>query len=156
MNYSCPENTAEAAYTIQAQTPGASTGGGTYGAAQSVSLSSATSGVSLRYTTDGSEPTESSPLYVSALNIDTATTLMAKAFKTDLVESATMMAVYTMSFGTLSAPVMSPTPPGVHESSVEVTLSGPALATLYYTTDGSEPTTSSSVYTAPFTLTVTF
>ncbi|MGH9335952.1 MAG: chitobiase/beta-hexosaminidase C-terminal domain-containing protein, partial [Vicinamibacteria bacterium] len=79
-------------------------------------------------------------------------TLRAKAFKTDWVESSTTTAVYTMSFGALTAPVMTPTPPGTHLSSVEVTLSGPGIATLRYTTDGSEPTGISTAYTAPLTL----
>jgi hypothetical protein len=150
-----PSNVTEAAYTIQAQTPQASPVAGTYGTAQSVTLSTATSGASLRYTTDGSEPTGASTLYTGAINVDTSTTLRAKAFKTDWVDSATMTSVYTMSFGTLTAPVMSPTPPTTQESSVEVTLSGPGIAALYYTTDDSEPTTSSTLYVAPFTLTET-
>ncbi len=150
-----PSNTASAAYTIKAQAPQMSPGGGTYGTAQSVTLSTATSGASIRYTTDGSEPNGSSTLYSGALNIGTSTTLRAKAFKTDWVDSNTTTAVYTMSFGTLTAPVMSPTPPGTHLSSVTVTLTGPGIATLRYTTDGTEPTGTSTIYTAPLTLTTT-
>jgi alpha-tubulin suppressor-like RCC1 family protein len=150
-----PSNTTEAAYTIQVVAPQMSPAGGTYGTAQSVSLSTTTSGASIRYTTDGSDPTGSSALYSSALNIDTSTTLRAKAFKTNWVDSSTTTAVYTMSFGTLTAPVFTPTPPDTHESSVEVTIEGPGIATLRYTTDGSDPTGSSTIYTAPLTFTTT-
>jgi alpha-tubulin suppressor-like RCC1 family protein len=150
-----PSNTNEAAYTIKAQAPQMSPGGGTYGTAQSVTLSTSTSGASIRYTTDGSEPTGSSTLYTGAINVGTSTTLRAKAFKTDWVESNNATAIYTMSFGTLTAPVMSPTPPGTHLGSIEVTLTGPGIATLRYTTDETEPTGTSTVYTAPLTLTAT-
>jgi alpha-tubulin suppressor-like RCC1 family protein len=150
-----PSNTTAAAYTIQVQAPQMSPGGGTYGTAQSVSLSTAASGASIRYTTDGSEPTGSSTLYSSAINVATSTTLRAKAFKTNWLDSSTATAVYTMSFGTLSAPAFTPTPPDTHESSVEVTIQGPSGATLRYTTDGSEPTGASAVYTSPLTFTTT-
>ena len=150
-----PSNPNAAAYTIKAEAPQMSPGGGTYGTAQSATLSTATSGASIRYTTDGSEPSGSSTLYTGAINVGTSTTLRAKAFKTDLVDSNPTTAVYTMSFGTLTAPVMTPTPPGTHLSSVEVTLEGPGIATLRYTTNGSDPTGSSTVYTAPLTLTAT-
>ena len=150
-----PSNTTEAAYTIQVVAPQMSPGGGTYGTGQSVSLSTTTSGASIRYTTDGSEPTESSTLYSSTLNVDTSMTLRAKAFKTNWVDSSTTTAVYTMSFGSLTAPVFTPTPPDTHESSVEVTIEGPGIATLRYTTDGSDPTGASAVYTSPLTFTTT-
>jgi len=107
-----PSNTAAAAYTIQAHAPQMSPVGGTYGTAQSVTLTSATSGAAIRYTTEGSEPSGSSTLYSSPVSVATSLSLRAKAFKTDLVDSATTTQVYTMSLGTLSAPVFSPTPPG--------------------------------------------
>jgi hypothetical protein len=50
------------------------------------------------------------------------------------------------------APVISP-PGGTYPGSVTVTLSTPALGTqLYYTTDGSQPTTNSTLYAVPFNL----
>ncbi len=150
-----PSNTNAVAYTIKAHAPQMSPGGGTYGTAQSVSLSTTTSGASIRYTTDGSEPNGGSTLYTGAINIATSTTLRAKAFKTDLVDSSATTAVYTMSFGTLTAPVMTPTPPGTHLSSVAVTMEAAGIATIRYTTNGSEPTGTSTVYTSPVTLTTT-
>ena len=41
------------------------------------------------------------------------------------------------------------------DSSTEVTITGPEGATIYYTTDGSVPTESSSVYATALTITAT-
>jgi hypothetical protein len=46
--------------TPTASAPSFSPGGGTYSSAQSVSITTSTSGASIRYTTDGSTPTSSS------------------------------------------------------------------------------------------------
>ncbi len=54
---------------------------GTYYEPQSVSLSCATDGAVIRYTLDGSDPTESSPEYDSTFNIAETTTVKAKAWK---------------------------------------------------------------------------
>ena len=69
--------------------------GGTYTEAQSVTISCATEGATICYTTDGSEPTSNSTQYSVPLNINTTTTLKAKAFKSGYTESATATATYT-------------------------------------------------------------
>lgn len=46
-----------------------------------VSLASATPGVELRYTTDGSEPTATSPLYAAPFEITTSCLVQARAFR---------------------------------------------------------------------------
>ena len=51
----------------------------------------------------------------------------------------------------LSAPTFS-VPAGQYSSSQTVTISGPAGATIYYTTNGQAPTTSSAQYTGPITV----
>src|SRR5262249_24960941 len=60
-------------------------------------------------------------------------------------------ATYTMNFGTLATPTISPAA-GTYTDPLTITLSGPAGATIRYTTDGSTPTASSTAYSTPFTL----
>ena len=54
---------------------------------------------------------------------------------------------------TVAAPTISGTTP--FAETTQVTLSGPAEARVYYTTDGSTPTAESTLYTEPFTLSAT-
>src|SRR5205807_3706611 len=73
---------ASATYTIQQQqvaTPTFSPGGGTYTGSVTVSISEATSGATIHYTTDGSTPTTSSAVYTGALTFTQTTTLQAMA-----------------------------------------------------------------------------
>lgn len=53
----------------------------TYTVPQSVTITTETSGAEIRYTTDGSEPEESSTLYTKPLIISTDTVLKARAYK---------------------------------------------------------------------------
>ena len=63
--------------------------GGTYNAAQSVSISCATDGATIHYTTDGSDPTKSSASYSSPISVTTTgTTIKAKAFKAEMDASS--------------------------------------------------------------------
>jgi len=107
------------------------------------------------YTRDGTIPTTSSILWTElSLTIDTTTTITARGFRDGWTPSNPVSATFVMNFGTLAAPTMSPAP-GTFTSSVDVTLNGPTGAAIYYTTDGSPPTTSSILYTGPITLTST-
>jgi gliding motility-associated-like protein len=60
-----------------------STNAGFYASSQVVGISSSFPSSSIRYTTDGSEPLASSPLYSAALNISTTTIVRAKCFSSD-------------------------------------------------------------------------
>jgi hypothetical protein len=81
----------------QVAAPVFSPGGGPYGTAQMVSISSATSGASIRYTTDGSTPTETAgTIYSSPVSISVATTLKAIAFASGLTDSTVTSASYTI------------------------------------------------------------
>ena len=66
---------ASAAYTIlqQVATPAFSPPGGTYVGVATVTMSVATSGATIRYTTDGSTPTATSPAYTGPLSITQTT-----------------------------------------------------------------------------------
>lgn len=70
---------------------------GTYYEPQSVSISCATEGSTICYTTDGTEPNENSAQFTAGvpLNISETTTVKAKAYKSGYTESATATVTYT-------------------------------------------------------------
>jgi len=70
---------------------------GTYSSTQSVTISTATSGATIRYTNDGSTPTSSTgTVYSSAISVSATTTLKAIAYKSGLTDSAVVTAAYTI------------------------------------------------------------
>jgi hypothetical protein len=125
---------------------------GSYGSAQSVTISDTTAGASIYYTTDGTTPTTSSTLYGGPVAIAATTTLQAIAsdsFGSSSVTSGT----YTMT--PPAAPSFSPAP-GSYGSAQSVTISDTtAGASINYTTDGSTPTTSSTSYSGPVAIAAT-
>ena len=70
---------------------------GRYTEAQTVTISCATEGVAIYYTTDGSTPTASSTRYTSPITIEETTTLKAIAVSADGEESLVATANYTIS-----------------------------------------------------------
>ena len=77
------------------ETPTLSPASGTYLEAQTVTIACATEGATIRYTTDGTAPTENSTVYTEALNISTTTTVKAKAWKEGCEASGIAEATYT-------------------------------------------------------------
>lgn len=69
--------------------------GGTYTTPQIVTISCETSGSTIRYTTDGSEPTSGSAIFTAPINVQLNTTLKAKVFKSGWLESLSSAAKYT-------------------------------------------------------------
>ena len=118
-----------------------------------VTLSCETEGSEIRYTLDGSEPTESSRLYTGPFTIDDTTTVKAKAFKEDWFESETATATFTREWCTVDVPIIAPSGAEFENVSQTVSLSCPTDgATIYYTTDGSDPKVNGREYTKPFTI----
>ena len=91
-----------AAITV-VDTPAFSIPGGSFFSAQTVAITCATSGATIRYTIDGTDPTASSPVYVTPLNIASRTTLKAKAFKSGSTDSAIASALYEIGDWTTGA-----------------------------------------------------
>jgi gliding motility-associated-like protein len=65
-----------------ATTPNLSVGAGFYNSAQTITITTPDANVTIRYTLDGSEPTNGSVAYSGAINISATTVLRAKAFST--------------------------------------------------------------------------
>lgn len=78
----------------------------------------------------------------------TSTTEMAGTWE---VKNFVVSGVLSEPVETVNAPVASPAA-GTYTDEVEVTLTADEGCTIYYTVDGTTPTTSSARYTAPFTL----
>lgn len=118
-----------------------------------VSLSTETEGAEIHYTLDGSEPTENSKLYTGPFTIDDTTTIKAKAFKTDWFDSETATATFTREWYTVEAPVIEPTEAEFANVSQEVSIAcATEGATIYYTTDGTDPAENGLAYKRPFTI----
>ena len=89
---------AEAGGASEVATPVINPNGGSYYEPQTVSITCADADAVIRYTTDGTEPTESSTVYSQPFTVSTTTTIMAKAWKTNMTPSFTATA--TISFPT--------------------------------------------------------
>ena len=109
-------------------------------ATSKVSITSATEGSTIYYTTDGTTPTASSTEYSGPFSLSSATTLKAIAINSDYEPS-------TVTESALSQ-VATPTIQNNGSNAISITTTT-SDATIYYTTDGSDPTTSSTEYTDP-------
>ncbi|WP_238323112.1 beta-1,3-glucanase family protein [Gorillibacterium massiliense] len=85
-----------AAPSQQVATPTFTPAGGTYVSAQSVTITSATSGAAIKYTTDGSTPTSASSTYIGPISVTATTTIKAIATKSGFTDSAVATAAYVI------------------------------------------------------------
>ncbi len=135
----------------QAPAPVISPPGGTYSTAQQITLTDTLSGSTIYYTTDGSTPTTGSTVYKGAIQLSVNSTVQAIASATGYLQSPVASAVYTFNTQT-PTPQFSPAA-GTYTTAQTVTISDSASgAVVYYTTDGSTPTTSSTQYAGPITI----
>ncbi len=96
-----PSDVVEMIYTIELQqvaTPEFSVNEGTYNTPQSVTITSATQGAEIHYTTDGTDPDENSPVFSSTnpLAIENTTTVKAIAYKDGMDVSEIASVTYTI------------------------------------------------------------
>ena len=137
-----------------------------YAAPVSVSLSATDSGgsggVEIHYETNGSDPSIFSPLYVASFTVSATTTVKYRAW--DSAGNAEATNSQLIQINTPAPDTTAPTSTiacngaacgsGWYAPSVSVSLSASdpddAVAAIRYTTDGSDPTTSSTLYSGAF------
>jgi hypothetical protein len=140
--------------SVSSVTPVFSPVAGTYTSAQTVAISTTMPSATVFYTTNGSAPTTSSPVYSGPIAVATTETLKAIATATGYSTSAVSSAAYT-----ITLPAAAPTfsvAAGTYTSAQTVAISATMpSATIFYTTNGSAPTSSSPVYSGPITVSTT-
>ena len=133
--------------------------GGTFTSTQNIEISlnsQPTSGTTtIKYTTDGNDPTENSSLYTVPINIPLESTMTIKAITLNtLWDSSNISSEDYLVTGKVDTPSISPES-GTYYSSVNCTIdcSHPENSEIYYTVDGSNPVIGNSEtiqYSGPF------
>lgn len=147
------QNTANAEYNTLLLTYGPSTvrfdpEEGTYDYAVKLQMA-CDDGATIYYTTDGSQPTIYSNKYVLPIELGEGVfTVRAIAYRNDLYSGETSK-TYTIAFPAVPAPQFN-SMPGKYAANEDgrkiISVTVPEGCTVYYTTDGSAPTTDSSEY----------
>ena len=141
-------------YTIDTTSPTISSNinSGLYNTPQNIILTISEPGT-IYYTTDGTEPTTSSNIYTGPLTINTTTTLIYLAIDTAGNTSPLYTQTYTMD---TTQPQATPNiNSGVYNTNKTVELSMNENGTIYYTLNGTAPTSASSMYTGPISIKAT-
>jgi sugar lactone lactonase YvrE len=140
-------------YTLQASVPGFTPQPMTYSTPQKVSISDTTPGAVIYYTIDGSTPTATpAEQYTAALTVSATTMVRAIAVAPGYTQSPIASGNYTLQ---VAMPTFAPAP-GTYSAPQLVTIADSTTgAAIYYTTDGSYPSASSTPYKGPFTVSAT-
>ncbi|MCL2154500.1 MAG: chitobiase/beta-hexosaminidase C-terminal domain-containing protein, partial [Leptospirales bacterium] len=135
-----------------AATPEAIPGAGTYTGPQNITLFTTTAGAAIYYTLDGSEPSSTSTKYTGSITISALgiTTLKAIAIMSGMYDSLLLEAEYNIL--AVDKPEVN-VPEGEVPYGTTITLNTATTgAEIRYTLDGSDPNSSCTLYTSPFTL----
>ena len=138
--------TTTATYTLNAPTvPTADPETGAKFVGEQAVVLSASAGTVVYYTTDGSDPTVASSVYEGPITVTKTTTIKAIAVNADGTISEVFEGTYILN--KTETPVISPTDGSTFDTSLTVTISCEnPNASIYYTTDGSDPTDASTAY----------
>jgi len=145
-------NIMSSTYTITGTvvTPTASQQSGIVDYGSQVILNTTTNGATIRYTLDGSTPTETSLIYNSPIIITESLTLKAKAFKLGYTPSS--VSTYEYQVLVVEAPI-STLASGYYDYGTNLELyTTTENAEIRYTIDGSEPNENSLLYTNQITI----
>ena len=124
-------------------TANASPNSGLYNTTQNITLTMSEPGT-IYYTTNGTDPTITSPVYTTPLSISSTTTL--KYIASNLAGNLSPIYTQTYTIDTINPTASANTTGGFYNNTQNITLSMSEPGTIYYTTNGTDPTTSSSVY----------
>ncbi len=127
---------------------------GTYSSVETVTLSESVPGATIFYSLSGPESTSGFVPYTAPipLNRGGVETIQAYATETGYQGSPSVTATYHLNLPAAPAPVFSPAPgsyPGPQTVTIADSVDG---ATIYYTTNGSLPTTASPQYSGPISV----
>jgi transcription elongation GreA/GreB family factor len=132
-------------------TPAAQPGGGAVLPGTTVTLSTETAEAVIYYTIDGAAPGRNSARYENPIEINHALTIKAFAVKEGMEDSNVLEAAYTIRKA--ASPTATP-PEGEVDSGTTVTLATATEgATIYYTTNGDAPDSTSALYENPISIT---
>lgn len=137
-----------------AETPVFSPAAGTYSSGQNVTITSGTAGATIRYTTDGSTPSQTvGTVYTVPVSLSENTSLKAIAYLSGLQDSPVASGDYNIR---AANPAFSPSP-GIYSAAQNVTITcATAGAAIRYTTDGSTPSdTMGTVYSGAIPVSAT-
>lgn len=138
----------------QAATPAFTPPAGTYTSSVSVTLSSTTPESVIYYTLDGTTPTSNSTLYSTPIVLSATTTIKAVAYADGMDPSSIAIAAYTIQQpqSQVATPEFNPNG-GSFDNSVDVTITTDTPeAVIRFTLDGTNPTSTSTLYDGPITL----
>ena len=115
------------------------------GVSNRIIMTCATAGASIYYTRNGTTPTKNSLRYSAPIYVAHNCTIQAIAIRDDLISSS--VSQFLVDWFKVATPTF-------NYDNLQLTISTTTSgATIYYTTDGSTPTTSSTMYTGPLSLT---
>jgi hypothetical protein len=150
-----PQTIGAVDFAPEAVAPTFSPSAGDYATALTVNMETTTPSANIYYTTDGSTPTYpaagTTKLYSGQITVAASETVQAIATATGYVQSGVALAAFGV--GPLATtPTFSPVG-GTYAAVQTVTICDSTLgATIYYTTDGTTPSTTSNIYSGPITV----
>ncbi|MEI6520795.1 MAG: chitobiase/beta-hexosaminidase C-terminal domain-containing protein, partial [bacterium] len=129
---------------------------GTFTAATPVTMACTTPNAIIRYTTDGTTPTATSTAYTGAITVSTTTKITAVGFLDQWTPSGAVTGYYIISIPQKVATPAFSIVPGTLTAPTQVGITCATTgAVIRYTTDGTAPSATSTMYTAPVAVTKT-
>ncbi|MCX6112734.1 MAG: chitobiase/beta-hexosaminidase C-terminal domain-containing protein [Proteobacteria bacterium] len=143
---------------LQVEAPTMDIDTGSYSLDINITINSATPGVAIYYTTNGQDPTTASDIYSAPISIKgdgTSKTIKALAVKDGMSNSNVVNKNYVINYSKVSTPSISPTA-GTYSNDQNIVITCLTEGVeIHYTIDDTTPSSSSPLYTRPFTVSST-